>query len=33
MYVNPFIAGIIFTIMVELIVVICFSFYIANKKK
>ena len=33
MYVNPFVAGIIFTIMVELIVVICFAFYMGSKKK
>lgn len=32
MYVNPFVAGIIATIMVELVLIIGYAVFIANKK-
>ena len=32
MYVNPFVAGIIATIMVELVIVIGIALYMGNKK-
>lgn len=32
MYVNPFVAGVITTIMVELIIVIGIALYMGNKK-
>lgn len=32
MYVNPFVAGVIATIMVELVIVIGISLYMGNKK-
>lgn len=33
MYVNPFVAGVIVTIMVELVLVIGISLFMGNKKK
>lgn len=33
MYINPFVAGVIATILVELIVVIGIALYMGNKKK
>lgn len=33
MYINPFVAGVIATILVELIVVIGIALYVGNKKK
>ena len=33
MYINPFVAGIIATIMVELIFVLGFAFFAGNKNK
>ena len=33
MYVNPFVAGVIATIMVELILVLCFALFTGNKNK
>lgn len=33
MYVNPFVAGVIATIMVELVIVIGIALYMGNKKK
>ena len=32
MYVDPFVAGVIATIMVELILVVGYAFFIGNKK-
>lgn len=32
MYVNPFVAGVIATIMVELVIVIGIALYMSNKK-
>lgn len=33
MYINPFVAGVIATIMVELILVLGFALFIGNKNK
>ena len=33
MYINPFAAGVITTILVELALFVCFSIYLGNKKK
>lgn len=33
MYINPFVAGIIATVMVELILIIGYAVFIANKNK
>lgn len=33
MYINPFVAGIITTILVELVLIIGYAFYLSNKKK
>lgn len=33
MYVNPFVAGVIATIMVELVLVIGIALFVGNKKK
>ena len=33
MYINPFLAGIIFTIIFELVLVIAFAIYAGNKKR
>ena len=33
MYINPFVAGVIATILVELIVVIGIALYVGNKEK
>lgn len=33
MYINPFVAGVIATILVELIIVIGIALYVGNKKK
>lgn len=33
MYINPFVAGVIATIIVELILIIGYAFVIANKNK
>ena len=33
MYVNPFVAGVIATIMVELVIVIGIALFMGNKKK
>lgn len=33
MYVNPFVAGVVVTIMVELVLVIGISLFMGNKKK
>jgi len=33
MYINPFVAGVIATILVELIIVIGIALYMGNKKK
>ena len=33
MYINPFVAGIITTILVEMVLVVGYAFYLSNKKK
>lgn len=33
MYINPFIAGVITTVLVELLLFISFSIYLSNRKK
>lgn len=33
MYINPFAAGIITTILVELVLIVGYTFYLSNKKK
>lgn len=33
MYINPFVAGVIATILVELVIVIGIALYVGNKKK
>lgn len=33
MYINPFAAGIITTILVELVLIVGYAFYLSNKKK
>lgn len=33
MYINPFVAGVIATILVELVIVIGIALYMGNKKK
>lgn len=33
MYINPFAAGIITAILVELVLIIGYAFYLSNKKK
>ena len=33
MYINPFVAGIITTILVEMVLVVGYAFHLSNKKK
>lgn len=33
MYINPFVAGIITTVLVEMVLVVGYAFYLSNKKK
>ena len=33
MYINPFVAGIITTILVELVLIVGYAIYLSNKKK
>lgn len=33
MYINPFVAGIITTILVELVLIVGYAFYLSSKKK